>query len=185
MIHDKDRSGWFGASDTARIMGHWDTKTFRIWWLEKMGLRHSDFSSLAMQTGTALEHRILEEYGIARMDRQIRIPRLRLRVNLDGETRGRILEVKTHGGSNFKVSKPYWMQTQVERYAGRKPVTILAYKLEPEDYHNWFRPIDRNRLAEYPIEYDAEWIERQYLPRLEYLAWCLKKGAYPDEMQFG
>ena len=37
MIHNHDRSGWFGASDTSTIMGNWATETFRKWWLEKLG----------------------------------------------------------------------------------------------------------------------------------------------------
>ena len=37
MIHNQDRSGWFGASDTARIMGNWNTQTFARWWGEKLG----------------------------------------------------------------------------------------------------------------------------------------------------
>ena len=52
MIHSKDRSGWFGASDTAQIMGKWDTATFEKFWLEKLGIYHSDFENLSMKTGT-------------------------------------------------------------------------------------------------------------------------------------
>ena len=85
MIHDHDRSGWFGASDTAAIMGKWDTKTFRSFWLQKLGVNRDHFSTLEMDTGSAYEHRILKHIGIRKMDRQIKIRRLRLRVNLDGE----------------------------------------------------------------------------------------------------
>ena len=85
MIHNHDRSGWFGASDTAIIMGRWDTETFRRWWLQKIGVRTDHFSTPAMQAGTAYEHRILSAIGISTMDRQIRIRRYRLRVNYDGE----------------------------------------------------------------------------------------------------
>ena len=79
MIHDQDRSGWFGASDTVMVMGRWDTETFRRWLLVKLGLRRDHYTNLAMQTGTALEHRILEQIGTKRMDRQIKNRRLRLR----------------------------------------------------------------------------------------------------------
>ena len=60
MIHDHDRSGWFGASDTAAIMGRWDTKTFRSFWLQKLGVNRDHFSTLEMETGSAYEHRISE-----------------------------------------------------------------------------------------------------------------------------
>lgn len=179
MIHDQDRSGWFGASDTARIMGNWNTDTFSKWWLVKLGVRKEQFKTEAMETGSALEHRILDALGITKRDRQIRIRRLRLRVNLDGETPDCIHEVKTYGRPFFLVTKPYWMQCQVETFAAGKPCVIDAYRLEPQDYENWFRPIEGSRLSRYPIPYDPDWVRTQYLPRLSYLANCLKKGVWP------
>ena len=72
MIHNQDRSGWFGASDTARIMGNWNTQTFARWWGEKLGMFSNDFKTPAMMAGTAYEHRILDAIGIRQRDRQIR-----------------------------------------------------------------------------------------------------------------
>lgn len=179
MIHSQDRSGWFGASDTAQIMGNWNTATFDRWWLVKLGAREQTIKTVAMQTGTALEHRILDALGVKKRDRQIRIRHLRLRVNLDGETPETIHEVKTYGKDSFRVSRAYWMQAQVEMFAARKPLVIDAYRLEPEDYLNWFREIDPVRLTHHPVEYDETWVEQEYLPRLRYLAGCLKRGAWP------
>lgn len=180
MIHDHDRSGWFGASDTAMVMGNWNTRTFAEWWLVKLGIRESHIQTIQMQTGTALEHRILRHLGIKKMDRQIRIPSLRLRVNLDGEDRREITEVKTHY-KPFRVTKPYWMQSQVEMFAARKPVRIAAYQVTEEDYRNWFLPIDPERLEFHPIQCDEAWLEGQYLPRLRYLRDCLTEGRWPRD----
>lgn len=179
MIHNQDRSGWFGASDTAKIMGNWNTQTFRNWWLVKLGIRQENFTTIAMQTGTALEHRILEYIGIKKMDRQIKIRELRLRVNLDGETKETVKEVKTYGKETFVVTKPYWQQAQVEMFATGKSLDIVSYRLTPEDYENWFLPIDEDRLKENQIEYDSRWVYDEYLPRLRYLSQCLKRGAWP------
>lgn len=184
MIHNHDRSGWFGASDTAMIMGNWKTKTFAKWWLVKMGINKSHFTSMQMQTGTALEHRILNHIGITEMDRQICFPSILLRVNLDGEDRHEVTEVKTYSGDSFRVTKPYWMQAQVEMLVTTKRLKIAAYKVTPDDYVNWFLPIDPDRLSFHPIEWDDEWIVGQYLPRLRYLANCLRKGAFPNEIDF-
>lgn len=184
MIHDHDRSGWFGASDTATIMGSWGTKTFRRFWLQKLGLNRDHFSNLEMETGTAYEHRILQSIWIKRMDRQIRKYGLRLRVNLDGEDAEEISEVKTHKSAVFKVSRAYWMQAQVEMYTTGKRLRIVAYRLEPEDYDNWFREIDPDRLSYHPVKYDPEWIEYEYLPRLRYLARCLRKGVMPVDRAY-
>lgn len=179
MIHSRDRSGWFGASDTARIMGPWTSQSFAQWWAVKLGLRQEQFKTLAMETGTAFEHRILSYLGVPVWDRQIRMRRLRLRVNLDGEDAEQISEVKTYG-NRFRVSGPYWMQCQVEMFAAQKSCRIAAYRLEPEDYRNWFRAIDGARLSIHPIEYDKTWVETEYLPRLRYLAGRLRKGEWPD-----
>ena len=173
MIRSHDRSGWFGASDTARIMGSWDTRTFRLWWLEKLGLRQNHYISPAMAAGTAYEHRILDAVGVSRRDRQLRRPWLRLRVNLDGETRAEISEVKTYHTAPFRVSEAYWMQCQVEQFAARKRCRIVAYQLTDAEYQNYFLPIDPARISYHPIEYDPVWVREEYLPRLKYLALCL------------
>ena len=179
MIHSKDRSGWFGASDTSIICGNWNTKTFQRWWLVKLGVRTNDFESLQMKTGTALEHRILQHIGVTKMDRQIRIRRYRLRVNLDGES-DIIHEVKTHGKDKFKLTTPYWQQAQVEMFATGKGLEIVAYRLLPEDYKNWFLPIDKDRIERIPIKYDREWIHETYLPRLMALRDCLVRRSWPE-----
>lgn len=179
MIHSKDRSGWFGASDTSIICGNWNTKTFERWWMVKLGLIQDNFSTVHMMTGTALEHRILSAAGIKKMDRQIRIRKFRLRVNLDGES-DIIHEVKTYGGDSFRLTKPYWQQAQVEMFAAKKPLEILAYKLLPEDYENWFLPIDLERMTRVPVQYDSEWIESIYLPRVLILKDCLLRGILPE-----
>ena len=131
---------------------------------------------------------VLDALGIVERDRQIRIPSLRLRVNLDGETPATICEVKTHKGDKpFAVSKAYRQQCQVEMFASghglrrRKECQIIAYRLTDAEYGNYFLPIQMDRISRHPIPYDAEWIERAYLPRLKYLAACLKAGRWPRE----
>lgn len=179
MIHSKDRSGWFGASDTSIICGNWNTKTFERWWLTKLGITTNNFESLQMKTGTALEHRILRAIGVTKMDRQIKIRRYRLRVNLDGET-DIIHEVKTHGKEKFNLTKSYWQQAQVEMFATGKGLEIVAYRLLPDDYKNWFLPIDPNRIERIPIEYEQSWIKEVYLPRLMILKDCLHSRSWPE-----
>lgn len=190
MIHNHDRSKWFGASDTAMIMGNWNTKTFEKWWLEKCGVPQKRIVTKEMVTGTNMEHRILDFIGCKKRDRQIRYFPLRLRVNLDGENRHVISEIKTHSAPRFKVSKTYWQQCQVEMFATglylrkRKTCQIVAYRVLEEDHINFFSPIEENRLSYHPIEYDLEFIEIEYLPRLKYLAKCLRRGAWPDFGEF-
>lgn len=184
MIRSHDRSRWIGASDTAMVMGRWTSATFANWWLVKLGIRHDDYRSLAMMTGSAYEHRVLDALGVKKRDRQIKIKAIRLRVNLDGEDETTIYEVKTHGAV-FKVSRAYWMQCQIETFAANKPCVIAAYKLDAEDYRNWYKEIDPSRLTMHPIAHDGEWVAREYLPRLRYLADCIRKGAWPDAGRFG
>lgn len=187
MIHDHDRSGWIGASDTSKVMGRWDTETFRKWWSVKLGIRQETFTTPAMQAGTAYEGKILDALGIRTRDRQVRIHGLRLRVNYDGEDARIITEVKTHSKAEFRVSKAYWQQCQVEMLASgwglrrRKECRIAAYRMTEADIQNYFLPIDMGRMSFHPIPYDEEWVERAYLPRLRYLAKCLKTGQWPRE----
>lgn len=185
MIADQDRSGWFGASDTAMIMGNWNTKTFRRWWMQKLGLDSSHYASRAMNAGTYYEHAILDYIGAPRKDHQILFPELKLRVNLDGDGPGRIHEVKTHRADKpFMVTKAYWQQVQVQMFAkieeeNRVPVAeIVSYGLTDADYRSFFNDIDPDRLKKYPIEYDHAFIT-QYLKRLEVLRYCLERGVFP------
>lgn len=183
MIRDKSRAGWFGASDTARIMGNWDTLTFRLWWLEKLGIRTNHIKTDATQAGTAYEHKILSAIGVKKMDRQIKFRVLRLRVNLDGEDRDTITEVKTHKG-DFKVSKAYWQQCQVEMLAAIKKCRIVSYQLTDAEYENFFLPIDKDRIAVWPIDRDNEFLRCEYLPRIAYLAGCLRRRETPTKEGF-
>lgn len=188
MIADQSRAGWFGASDTAQIMGNWKTKTFASWWTQKLGLNDSHFTNRAMNAGTYYEHAILEHIGAPRRDHQIILPDLLLRVNLDGDGPRQIYEIKTHSAEKeFKVTKAYWQQVQVQMYAknrieGCVPLAqIVSYGLLEEDYKNFFNDIDPDRLKRHYIDYDGAFIAK-YLKRLEYLRDCLWKGEWPHEI---
>lgn len=185
MIADKDRSGWFGASDTSYIVGSWETKSFAKWWLEKEGVMRNDYCNLAMSAGTHKEHQILEYINAAELDKQILMPDLRLRVNLDGDDDQYIYEVKTYKLSNgFRVPKKYWQQVQVQMYASGLHCKIVAYGLTEEDYYNFLLPIDSNRLSIYDIEYDCNFIENDYLPKLRYFKHCLDHHLLPRKKDF-
>lgn len=183
MIADKDRSGYFGASDTDKIIGNWKTATFEKWWLQKLGINRDSFSNKYMAAGSHYEHRILESLGIPmELDKQIIIEDLLLRVNLDGNTDDTIYECKTYRfDKGFKLPKKYVQQVQAQMYAtGFRKAKIVAYGLEEGDYDNFFKPIDPSRLTIYDIEYDERWINEVFLPKLRYLAECLREGRFPQ-----
>ena len=148
LIQSQDRSYYIGASDTSMVVGNWKTKTFEKWWLEKLGLNKNNFSTEATKAGNNYEHKILESLEVKdlEMDKQIIIDRLR--VNLDGNTSTCIYEVKTHKAEkDFKVSKQYWRQAQVEMYASDiHNLYIVAYSLQESDYNNYFNEIDKDRI---------------------------------------
>lgn len=185
MIQSQDRSYYIGASDTSTVVGNWTTKTFENWWLEKLGLNKNNFSTEATKAGNNYEHKILKSLEIENLQKDKQIIIDRLRVNLDGNTDTCIYEVKTHKvEKKFKVSKQYWRQAQVEMYASNiHNLYIVAYALEENDYKNFFNKIDKQRLQLIPIEYDEEFIENEYLPRLKVLVECLKKGEFPCKLQ--
>ena len=182
MIADNDRSGYFGASDTDKIVGNWKTATFEKWWMQKIGINRDHFDNKYTLAGTHYEHRILESLGIPmELDKQIIIEDLKLRVNLDGNDFNTIFECKTYNlEKGFKLPKKYIQQVQVQMFAsGLRKAKIIAYGLTEADYDNFFHPIDPDRRGEFIIEYDEKWINEVYLPRLKYLAECLKEGRFP------
>ena len=182
MIESKDRSGYFGASDTDKIVGKWTSETFAKWWMQKIGINRDSFSNKFTSAGTHLEHRILESLGIPmELDKQIIIEDLRLRVNLDGNTDDTIFECKTYQlVRGFKLPRKYIDQVQVQMYAsGLRKAKIITYGLKDEDYDNYFLDIDPSRRDEIVLAYDERWVKEIYLPRLTYLAACLKEGRWP------
>ncbi|MDE6284218.1 MAG: hypothetical protein K2M17_00525, partial [Bacilli bacterium] len=116
-------------------------------------------------------------------DKQIIIGRLI--VNLDGNTKSKIYEIKTfkhENGFDLKRHKDYVNQVLVQMYAsGIHKAEIDAYGLIASDYDNFFSDIDLSRLQAIEIEYDSNFIDNIYLPRLNYLTNCLEKGRMPME----
>lgn len=182
MIASNDRSGYFGASDTDKIIGNWKTATFEKWWIQKIGINRDHFNNKYTSAGTHYEHRILESLGIPlELDKQIILEDLKLRVNLDGNDTDTIYECKTYMfDKGFKLPRKYINQVQVQMFAsGLRKAKIVVYGLEEKDYDNYFNPIDLMRRDEILIIYDERWINEVYLPKLKYLAECLKEGRYP------
>ena len=192
MITDHDRSGWIGASDVGYVIGNWKTKTWEKWWMTKLGLNRSHFQNESTMAGTNWEHKILDSLHISDMekDKQILLPDLKLRVNLDGNTAGRIYECKTYkvGGSSNDIKMmtqnmcppKYWNQIQVQMFASKiYGADLVAYGLVPEDYQNYMRAVDPGRRKLIPVSYDAHWVEQIYLPKHIILCDALKRGAFP------
>ena len=182
MIASQDRSGYFGASDVSYIVGNWKTATFEKWWMQKLGINRDHFDNKYTLAGTHYEHRILESLGVPmELDKQIILEDLRLRVNLDGNDTDTIYECKTYKfDKGFKMPKKYIEQVQVQMFAtGFKTAKIIVYGLLDEDYDNFFKAIDPLRRKEYVIAYDERWINETFLPKLTYLAECLKEGKFP------
>jgi hypothetical protein len=182
MIESKDRSGYFGASDTDKIIGNYNTATFEKWWMQKIGINRDHFDNKYTSAGTHYEHRILESLGIPmEFDKQIIIEELLLRVNLDGNDTDTIYECKTYGyEKGFKLPKKYINQVQVQMFAsGFRKAKIIAYGLLEGDYDNYFHDIAPERRSEFVIEYDERWINEVYLPKLKFLVECLNEGRFP------
>jgi hypothetical protein len=192
MITDHDRSGWIGASDVQYVLGNWSTKTWEKWWMTKLGLSRKHVDTESTLAGTNWEHKILDSLGLPDLekDKQILLPDLRLRVNLDGNTPGRIYECKTYkiGGASNDIKMltqsncppKYWRQVQVQMFATKiYGADLVAYGLVAEDYQNYLRSVDPGRRKLIPISYDPHWVEQIYLPKHIVLCDALKRGVFP------
>lgn len=185
MIASKDRSGWFGASDVDKIVGNWKTKTWSDWWMVKLGIARNNIETISMNAGTHKEHQILQFISpFMETDKQILLPHLRLRVNLDGNVGKKIYEIKTHSEDKvFKPSKKYIQQVNVQMFAYEtRDAQITSYGLTEDDYKNYFLPIDKDRVRHHQIQYDENWVQTVFLPKLEILADCLERGVFPSEV---
>ena len=179
MIKDYDRRFWFGASEGNYIFGQKSGAAYRDWWRVKCGVEEPKFhGNIYTRAGNTFEHSILRtwEPGV-RFDRQILIPSLRFRANLDGNTEDEILEVKTYQiDKGFKVTEGYYYQAQLQILAWNmeeilpfsdckgKPVLkkknpplkrhiILAYGLYADEYYHEYT---QEQIEEGSIEIDPK-----------------------------
>ena len=201
MITNKDRQGWFGASDTKNVMlDNHETRTWKDFWDEKCGRAEKNIESTATHTGSIFEHPILDAIdGDITKDRQIVLEDLRLRVNYDGDKDGIIYEVKTHRADKPFLTKnalyqfmPKYIygQVQVQMYAWKtahergdelpkfNKLYIVEYPLYAEDYDG--EPtVDFNRIKFHKVKYDKGFI-KLYLKKLQPLAERLMEEWHED-----
>jgi hypothetical protein len=178
-----------GASDTSKMVMGLDSKGFQNWWKIKTGeVKDSFVPTVYTITGNAYESHILDSLGLEiERDKQIVVSE-HFVVNLDGNTTDTIYEVKTSSYENVfwgKTNKGYIQQVNVQMYAtGIRKAFIVYYGLLPDDYDNLFAPeIDSDRLLLVEVEYDSDWIENTYKPRLALCERCLDSGEYPWEVE--
>lgn len=178
MITDRSRDYYIGASDTQFVMMNFNSKTFKRWWLVKIGAMENDYESVYTMAGNRYEQKILDTLFIPYRNEQKIIGQLR--VNIDGRTDEEICEVKTHK-NKFKVTKAYWQQVQVEMWSFQiYQAEIISYQLLPEDYE-FDNDIELDRIERHNIDYDEQFIYEQYLPRFHYLCWCFKEEITPTD----
>ena len=191
MIKNQDRSKWFGASDTSMLFANPDTPTFRAWWGTKLGAVKNNYSNIYMTTGNALEHKIIDALdlffaGIQKGRHPYYRAKYRLRVNIDGKWNKSVVEVKTTSKVIKKITPSHWRQCQAEMFGLRyKTSRIVYYRLLEEDYENYFNVVDLGRIKIFKIDRDEEWIQTEYLPRLRYVAKCLRNRTYPYKLNEG
>lgn len=185
MIASQDRSYYIGASDVDKVIGNWKTETWLKWWMQKIAINNDHFNNVYTLAGTHFEHRILESLGIPlEFDKQFINEDLRLRVNLDANSEDTNFESKTtkEDINLFKPPKKYINQTQVQMFgSGLRKTKLVVYQLTEDDYDNFFRPIDPQRLRVFDIPYDEQWVNGIYLPKHLILRDCLVKGVLPNE----
>jgi len=164
MIHDYDRRYWFGASDAKHIFAQSDsTKSWRDWWDIKTGRIANKFTgNIFTKAGNTYEHSILLSWcPFITMDRQILIPSLRLRVNLDGNLPDTIVEVKTHQiDKPFEITDGYYYQAQLQMLAW-KMETYIRFKdcegcpaLKPKN-----PPLKRHIILSYGLYPDEYYVD--------------------------
>lgn len=196
MIHEYDRSGWFGGSDCRYVMAkNRNTQTWKRWWDMKLGhIEGNMIDNIYTRAGNLYEHPIL--YSIhpdMTVDGQILMEKYRLRVNYDGWHDGVIYEVKTHKSEKpFEISTAYWQQCQVEMFVYRsmseqwflpplKELYLVSYALAPDEYYveDGEVEIDENRIIFHKVKYEKSFIKGEYLPQVRELAKAMKKGKFP------
>jgi hypothetical protein len=183
MLHEFDRSKYFGASEGKNIFdGRPNTKSYREWWEMKCGLRDSIFhGNVFTRAGNTWEHSILRAYdGRVNFDRQIIHEDLRLRVNYDGdiieEDGAIIVECKTHRSDKvFEVTDNYWYQAQLQMFAWNRceyEPKLVDVQGRPK-WKNPLPPIKKFVIISYAL-YPDELVS-------SYSDWMIEEGLLPAD----
>ena len=69
------------------------------------------------------------------------------------------------------------------RQSGIRKAYIVAYDLGDKEYKNFFTKVQKERIQLIPIEYDEDFIKKEYLPKLQVLTVCLERGVFPCSSQ--
>ena len=196
MIHDYDRSGYFGGSDSRYVLAkNRNTASFMEWWDVKLGISpHTPFETRYTRAGNLYEPHILEavDPDVVR-DGQIIYEKYLLRINYDGWNDGTIYEVKTHQAKkDFKVTKDYYAQCQAEMFVYKKMhnkwflppfkrLVLVSYPLYEDEYDVEDGEIEivPSRICTQEVKYDKDWVQAEYIPKVKELSRALKKGKYP------
>lgn len=194
MISDNDRSYWFGASDSYKIINpNHNTQTWQKWWRVKQGIEEPDFvGNIYTEAGTRFEHPILDAFDKSiNKDRQLFLEDLRLRVNYDGDKDGIIYEVKTHKADKpFEITPYIEAQVQTEMYVYQevvgdfKKLYILSYGLTEEDYQTDDPVVDADRIKVHKVKYKRGHIKnfiKCLRPLVEELDLMRKPSILQDE----
>ena len=67
--------------------------------------------------------------------------------------------------------------------SGIRKAYIVAYDLGDKEYKNFFTKVQKERIQLIPIEYDEDFIKKEYLPKLQVLTVCLERGVFPCSSQ--
>ena len=170
MIHNYDRSGFIGASDTNYVTANnWKTGRWADWWDVKLGRKESVFHGNAYtRAGNLWEHSILTAVDKSiDFDRQIIIDttnrkrkKMLLRVNYDGNTDFNIYEVKSHKSSKqYEITEAHRQQCPVEMFAWN-----YAHEHEiPDADGNEVKALNKLWILSYALTpdevFDTDWID--------------------------
>lgn len=184
MITNMDRSKWIGASDMRVVFGDWNTDTFAMWWLVKLGVLQNDYKNKYMEFGNLAEHAIIETISakIKKGKKPVYKRKYRLRVNYDGLLSDRIVEIKTVTRMPNKPPLDHIRQCQALMYVLKKKKTdIWYYETQPDEYDRpYYLDVDERRLKRYEIIYD-QCLVQEIQRRCAKLAKALKRRVYPNE----
>ena len=188
-----DRTFSVGASDTIYVMAGFETKRFKEWLSEKIGLIPPQyFSNVYTEAGTMLEEHIVRKINRVEGINITKPPVIEkgiIRAHLDGVFNGSIEEIKTTKFEKWlfdDLAKAYAQQVWVQMYvSGLHRANVRVYGMGEHEYsmEYWLDPrIDYSRIKTIPIPYNPDFIEK-YKRRIEIIERCFSELRFPTEQE--
>lgn len=199
MINERNIQGYIGGSDSVRVHGSWETKTFVSFWRERLsGFRESNpFDTIHTAAGNIMESEILSAVGIDKKFWSVEFPAKETMAGCNTDAfDGRLHETKTVLSEEgmrwvigYSIPATYMYQVMHNLFVTKAEEVLLHVCLmTPQEKINPFS-IENVRERVHTFRFHKSYFDKtkvtmaMYGAFMEHLTDCYRRGVFPRDAE--